>query len=430
MAAVIVSFRYVRGLALTFGLFFLIGGGSLLIISRATPADVIFSFGGMIQMVTLFALVPILALPVRLGDYAKEVNGFIKENVKNERQFYILSSSISYIFSSFMNLAALPLTYYSIQPSAGHFSLSNEGRYFNRSITHGYAMPLLWSPATPIVGTVLSLTDVRYTSVFLYLFLLSLAGLVLDWCLVALPFKTYRRRLLQAKIFQNEIAAPLDEEIAGFRPSRLFHILIAILLLDAMVALLDHFFKLGFTFFISILVIPFALSWSVLIKKTGAFFSGVKKHFRTYFIKMENQFFIFLSAGFFIAALRFSHADVILTHWVDVFIGFIGPRMFLVLLPLFPLALAFVGLHPAVGLALLSEAIRSNLLSHAPVVVTIAMLGGAVPAFLMGPYNATLGMMSSITGEKPWKLSNWNFPFTCAYLALLMLLLTFSPLRH
>ncbi|WKB36675.1 hypothetical protein QS257_06675 [Terrilactibacillus sp. S3-3] len=145
---------------------------------------------------------------------------------------------------------------------------------------------------------------------------------------------------------------------------------------------------------------------------------------------MENQFFIFLSAGFFITALRLSHADVFVTHWMNVFIQFIGPRIFLVLLPLIPLALAFIGLHPAVGLALLSEAIRSNLLSHSPVMVTIAMLGGAVPAFLMGPYNATLGMMSSIMGEKPWRLSNWNIPFTCAYLALLTLLLGFSPLSH
>ncbi|WKB36677.1 hypothetical protein QS257_06685 [Terrilactibacillus sp. S3-3] len=99
MAAVILSFRYVRGLALSFGLFFLTGGCFLLFIGRAEPADFIFSFGGMIQMVTLFTLVPILALPVQLGHYAGEVNGFIKENVKSERQFYILTSSISYIFS-------------------------------------------------------------------------------------------------------------------------------------------------------------------------------------------------------------------------------------------------------------------------------------------------------------------------------------------
>ncbi|WKB36676.1 hypothetical protein QS257_06680 [Terrilactibacillus sp. S3-3] len=183
-----------------------------------------------------------------------------------------------------MNLAALPLTYYTIQPSAGHFTISNERRYFNRSITHGYAMPLLWSPATPIVGTVLGLTGVRYTSVFLYLFLLSLAGLVLDWCFVALPFKTYRRRLLQTKIFQNEMAAPLDEKSSGYRPRRLFHILFAILMLDAMVSLLDHFFKLGFTFFISMLVIPFALSWSIFIsKKKRSLFLRCQKTFSNLF---------------------------------------------------------------------------------------------------------------------------------------------------
>ncbi|WP_262392037.1 hypothetical protein [Sporolactobacillus inulinus] len=102
-------------------------------------------------------------------------------------------------------------------------------------------------------------------------------------------------------------------------------------------------------------------------------------------------------------------------------IQFTGLRAFLVLLPLIPFLLAFIGLHPAVGLALIAEALKTQALLDAPIVVTVAMLGGAIPAFLMGPYNATLGMMAGLINEKPLTLSNWNFPFTWRYLLLLTL---------
>jgi hypothetical protein len=41
----------------------------------------------------------------------------------------------------------------------------------------------------------------------------------------------------------------------------------------------------------------------------------------------------------------------------------------------------------------------------------------------MGPYNATAGMMSNLIGKSSYKVSNWNAPFTAAYLLMSMILL-------
>lgn len=421
MLSVLFSLRRVRGLALVFGLCFLIGGSLLLLRSGTSPSHYVTSFGQMIQMVTLFAVIPLLALPIRFGKYAKEVHGIIKRKITNEGQLYMLTSGTSYFFSSFMNLAALPMTYYAISPSTSDFSIHNYKRYLSRAITHGYAMPLLWSPITPIVGTVLGLTAVNYTTVLPYLLILSIGGLALDWLSAIRPLKSYRGHS-GAKKSQNETAAAAATEQGDvFHPLRLLHILAAVLLLNALITVLDHFLKLNFMLLVSLLVVPFAFVWSLLIHKGNLFLSGVKKHFQTYFFKMQSQFFIFLSAGFFITTLQISHTNVVLNQWISGLIHLVGIHIFLAVLPFFPFALAFIGLHPAVGLALIAEAIHTNVLSQSPVVVTIAMLGGAIPAFLMGPYNATLGMMASVMDEKPFKLSNWNFTFTYLYLGLLTL---------
>jgi hypothetical protein len=138
---------------------------------------------------------------------------------------------------------------------------------------------------------------------------------------------------------------------------------------------------------------------------------------------MKEQFFVFLSAGFLIASIQATGSGHGINMWIMAIKDFVGADLFLLFIPLIPLGLAFVGLHPAVGLALTAESLNPQALGISMELTAIAMLTGAATAFLMGPYNATAGMMASLTGENPYKVSNWNIPFTGAYLLMAMLLL-------
>lgn len=51
------------------------------------------------------------------------------------------------------------------------------------------------------------------------------------------------------------------------------------------------------------------------------------------------------------------------------------------------------------------------------------MLAGAVSAFLVGPYNATIGLMSSIVKESSYKVSHWNMSYTGLYIGGVMVYL-------
>ncbi|RYM00272.1 hypothetical protein EWH99_12485 [Sporolactobacillus sp. THM7-7] len=417
--AVMKTLQYVRGLTLFFGLFFLISGGLLIVKSSFPLTHLITSFGEMIEMVTLFSLVPILGLPIRIGQYAEEVREKVNQKIKNSRQFYMLTSGVAYFFSSFMNIAALPVTYYSISPSINQYPVPNGKKYLSQSITHGFAMPLLWSPVTPILATVLALTGTQYTVILPLLLALSIGGLLLDWLISARSF-TSKDQNHSSERARSEIAAARENEPSdASHSSRFFQLFVFILALYVSIIFLDHFFKMSFLFSVSILIIPFAFVWSVFIRKTREFSVGLKDHFSSQIVKMQNQFFIFLSAGFFIQAMQITHADKALNQTMETLIQWMGTGAFLLILPLIPLILAFVGLHPAVSLVFISEAVRTNLLADMPIVVTVAMLGGAIPAFLMGPYNATLGIMSGLIKEKPFTLSNWNFKFTAVYLVLI-----------
>jgi hypothetical protein len=105
------------------------------------------------------------------------------------------------------------------------------------------------------------------------------------------------------------------------------------------------------------------------------------------------------------------------------FIQVAGVEIFMILLPLVPLAFAFLGLHPAVSLALMTGGLDISELGLNPHILTVAMLAGAVSSFLVGAYNATLGLMSNLVKDTSYKVSNWNTSFATIYIGIVMLYL-------
>jgi hypothetical protein len=395
------------------GSIFLILGLLLLWTSDAQWSQYIFSFGPMLDLLTLFSLVPILGIPIKSGEYSESIKTVIQKKVKTTGSLYVLTSGISYFFSIFMNLATLPMTYYSIRPVLSSFPIKQENRFLSRAITRGFAMPLLWAPVTPIVGIVVEMTGVSWLSILPYVLPLSIFGLLLDWFMGRQKSTKKIEELHAASA--NEMA--VAKEINGKdNPSRVLQILLAIIIFIVIISILESYFSYSFLILVSLLVIPFSFTWSILLKSGKEFFAQLIDHFQSFTVSMKDQFFIFLSAGFLISTIQVSHTDELLTNWILMIINVIGAEFFIILLPLIPLGLAFLGLHPAVSLSLMAGALNPGVLGISPHILTVAMLTGAVSAFLVGPYNATIGLMSNIIKESSFKVSNWNLPFTYLYI--------------
>jgi hypothetical protein len=401
---------------------FLVLGLIMLLKSNAGMGDILFSFGPMLNLLTLFALVPLLALPIKFGNYSENIQGFIAKRVRSSTSLYSLTSGISYFFSIFMNLATLPMTYFSVRPAADGFPLENRERFMSRAITHGFSMPLMWAPVTPIVGIVIDMTGVKWGAILPYVLPLSVMGLLLDWYTGG--YMKRKRASFGTNTAIDETAAAIEgESVKSRRAGKLSHILIAILLFNIMISILEHALSLSFLIVVSLLVIPFVFVWCLLLGQAGSFTSGLVEHYHHHLLKMKDQFFIFLSAGFFLSAIEFSSADHVVNGWIMLFKNVIGIEIFILFIPLIPLILAFIGLHPAVSLALLAGTLDPHSLDVSPYILTVSMLAGAVAAFLMGPYNATIGLMSTIVKTSSYKVSNWNSLFTISFLCLALLYL-------
>lgn len=403
---------------------FLILGLFLLWTTSAPWQQYILSFGPMLDLLTMFTLIPILGIPIKLGLYSESIQTIIQKRVKSSGQLYIITSGISYFFSIFMNLATLPMTYYSIRPALSLFTVQNKERFMSRAISRGFAMPLLWAPVTPIVGIVITMTGVTWLSILPYVIPLSIVGMGLDWYIGARRSKMV---IKTQNIAAHETATTVEISRTN-RSGRVFQILLAIIIFNVVISILEKLVPYPFLILVSILVIPFAFSWSLFLKQGKDFGVQLKNHFKSFALTMKDQFFIYLSAGFFISTINVSHTNQWLFTWVIKFIHFAGVNIFLILLPLIPLFFAFLGLHPAVSLALMIEGLNPKVIGISPHILTVAMLAGAVSAFLVGPYNATLGLMSNIVKESSYKVSNWNLSFAGLYIGCVMVYLFFLQL--
>ncbi len=418
-AIVLMTIFQVKPFVKILGSIFLFFGVALLWISGASWQQYILSFGPMLDLITMFSLIPILGIPIQLGGYSGGIQTIIQKKVKTSGQLYIITSGISYFFSIFMNLASLPMTYYSIRTALDGYEVQNKEQFMSRSITRGFAMPLVWAPVTPIVGIVITMTGVSWASLLPYVIPLSIVGIGMDWYIAARNSK--RQLKASSNVIANETAAAIETGINN-RSSKVLQILLAIIIFNVSISLVETRLPYPFLICVSLLVIPFAFSWSFLLKRGREFGTQLKNHFYS-LPKTKDQFFIYLSAGFFISTINVSHTNEWLDHWISKFITVAGADIFLVMLPLIPLGFAFLGLHPAVSLALMTEGLNPALIGISPHLLTVAMLAGAVSAFMVGPYNATLGLMSSIVKESSYKVSNWNLPFAGLYTVCVMLYL-------
>ncbi|NJJ39640.1 hypothetical protein [Paenibacillus apii] len=228
-----------------------------------------------------------------------------------------------------------------------------------------------------------------------------------------------------AEASENPSSPDLSSPQRGRNP---FQILLAMAVFGLSLPLLQAVTGLGFLLLVSLFTIPFALMWAVFISEGRMFVVNIRELLPMQLLRMKDQFLVLLCAGFMISAIENTGAGLTVNAGISLLGGLVGEHLFLALIPMIPLALSMAGVHPVVGTALTAGALNPALL-HVPVELTaMAMLVGASCSYMLGPYNATAGLMSSLSGETPQRISNWNAPFTAVFLLTAMVFLYVSSM--
>lgn len=420
--------------AIAFTLLFLGGGTWFLLQTGTSVYKYILSFGDMLYLLSLFAIVPVLAIPIKIGRYSEAIQLLLERKKRSDIQYYGFITVISFLMGSFLSLATVPIMYHSIKNSVAKWAGEQTNKFVLSSIIHGYALSVTWAPVSGVLGVVLTITKVEWQNIMLPLWAISIGGLGASWLIYLLIRRLGPRfRLVDGGMKHSAVMKEEESEIAvALEPNgeqavnptmKMVQIVGAIVLLVVLVLTLNKMFLLSIVLIATVIALPFAYGWSLLLKKGSLFVKGTSSYVKDQLPAMSEQFAIFLSAGFFVRALNESGYHHYVNQYFVELNHLLGGPTFLILLPLLTLSFAFFGVHPIAVITLLGESLNPKLLDLSPEHLTIALTGGAVLTFLVGPFSGTIGVVSSLIQKSPFQVAGWSVWQALGFLIVLVVAL-------
>lgn len=406
--------RLARGIALGF-----VGAGSLLLWHAGLGLhDWLRAFGDMAYLLALFAALPVLAEPIRLGGYSQAIQALLQRRVSSLAGLNCLTTLMAYLCGSVVSLAAVPIMMACLQPVVERYPLGNRMRFMTGASISGYVLPLFWTPVSGVVGVVLHTLRLDWATLFPRLFALSAGCLLINWLIFG---------LLEARRPAARAAVPCPGPASGSSPWRgLAAMLLGIALLVAAFVLIEYRLGVGLVTVVTLTALPGAFLWCAAIGQGRRFISEGGRATLSRIPRMADQFAVFLAAGFFAAAVRLSGTDAAVNQLFMQLSMAVGAQALALLIPAMTLAASFLGLHPLVAIALLADSLRPELLGLTSAQLAIALIGGSVLTFMLGPFSGTLGLTQTISGVSAFRLCAWNVPYAFGYFLLLAAFLLVS----
>lgn len=415
LLCILVSLPACGPVARTLTLLFLAGGYLMLWRAGVDWPQYLLAHGDMLYLLALFAVLPLLSIPVQLGAYGDSIETVLRSRISGLFQLNCLVTVLAYLCGSFMSLAAVPIMMTSLAPVVGSYPLRDPQRFAAVATTYGYVLPILWTPVSGVVGVVLHSLHLEWTALLPLLIGLSVAGLLLNWAL----FWLIELRGQPATIVPALPAPATDQPALGPAVQHLAQMLLGIVLMVGLIAVFDRLLKIGMLTVVTLLAIPFSLAWSISMGKGVAYSRAAMLHMTSRLPRLADQFAIFLAAGFFVSAMHLSGVDHAVNQAFLALHQTLGTRLFLLAMPLMALAAAMAGVHPLVAIALLGQSLKPEVLGIDVELLALALIGSSVLTYMLGPFSGTLGLMQSLTRISGYRLALWNLPYAVGYVALL-----------
>lgn len=400
VSAIIMTFIKARFVAQLIATLFISSGVALLIYHKAGLVDFLRSFGDMLFVVAFFTVLPVVSLPVRVCHYDETIMAFIRDKARSLKSEYLSILAISYFYGIFLNLAAVPMSYHSLQPIMRIDNVPNKERFLYFSMSQGFTTPLIWTPFSGMLGTIIIAFGISWVSLLPLLLILSGTVLLLSFLV---HWQILRRH-------ERPPSPPEDAAVSAPYAWQLFELFAVVLVLLGTVIILEGLLSLGLIISIVLIAFPFSYGWCLVKRRVSELNNQVGDYLAGQLPRMHALFMVFLCAGFLVGAMQktgmthvISEVSLILLHGLDARIIYAG-------LPLIVIAFSFLGLHPIVLLVLLTGSIDLTNVGLDPVLLALSYLCGAVSTFLISPFSGTIGILKSFTDRSITDVILTNVP--------------------
>lgn len=388
----IISLFYSKGLPKYFGIVMTVISVAILIYQKQGFEVWNEGITKNLALVLLIIIVPILGIPIRLGNYHEHLSGFVGKLQKKPHFLYLMISGLFVLIAPITNIGSI----YIIDSMLDKMRLPKEfiGRVYVRGITSVHT----WSPYFASVFLVVYSLHVPIYQYLPYGLMLGLLQFVVAYLL----FKYVEAR---------HIEFHLQYETRDQGNKKLFELAAIIILLTGLIFGLEPFVEFNVIVLISLIVLVFTFFWSLYLQVPTQFLKELSEYRKTIFPSKANVINLLLTAGLFGLVLEKTPISSViqgvwegLANW-SVFFLIFGTIVIVSLLSL-------IGIHQIVTVSTIVATVSYQALGIDVIVMAMMLLSAWQVSVTVSPISPVIAIVSNIVKVNPFKvILRWNLHY-------------------
>ncbi|MCC3357182.1 hypothetical protein [Bacillus sp. REN16] len=354
-----------------------------------------------LSLLTLLSMLPWMNSIVRSGRFDRNLNLLMKVNASDLGKLYPRSSLITHILAAFLNLSAATISQDVLKSMLSSFGKEIRNSFITTASLRGYSIALLWSPLEIMVAVSIFATGVDYVTLLPWLIFMAVIAFMLDSLFGRIYYKKYKFEHAgidtQSKINKKVIV------------KKMIQFIIALALFLTLVILIGNLFKLSFILTVTIIILPFAFIWSILIKRRRSFWAIGWNNWKTKTNTMQNFIVLFISLSLFSTSL----GDTAFLEFIQKPLSYVYdyPMLILFLIQAIFVIFSMFGIHPIATVGILTGIITPLLEIMNPISIALVLITGSVATFTVGTYGLLVTLTAMGTGQSPFRITIKNMPF-------------------
>lgn len=411
MMMLFISFFGASKLFKILGSTFFIIGGTLFYSTGQSLTILPTYFVSNIPLLALLAMLPWMNSAVRSGRFDRSLSELIKVNVSDLGKLYPRSSITTLILGAFLNLPATTISQDVLKTILSTLNKNIRDSFVSTATLRGYSLALLWSPLEIMVALAIFTTGVEYVILLPFLIFICVISFLLDAIWGRVYYKKYSYGTDTAKKHHNNMENLMK---------RIFHFVLSLILFLTLVIVFGNLFQLDFILTVTLLIFPYALIWSLFMKRGSSFWIIGWNTWKTKTNNMRDFIVLFLSLSLFSNSL--SNTSFLQIIEKPLFFVSDYPIILLFLIQAVFVFLSMFGIHPIATAGILSGFIPTLLEIYNPVSVALILITGPVATFPVGTYGLLVTLTSVSLNKSPHKITLYNLPYSL----LVMIVGTFT----
>lgn len=385
----------------------LVSGFYFFISENSDLVTMIYGFGENINLLSIFILVPLLAIYISIAGYTEALKQKIIEMEQNSNSKpYRLSFLLTLTMGLVLNLGSMSIIY-----NIAKRSFSN---YYQKKlvlmILRAFGFCMFCSPYFVNIGLVLALYHVSWLDVGVFGFLIGLIYIIVN--IIFFPF-------IQ---FNDDQFVKREKEISVEGKAKLYPLYLFGGILLALSLILDFLLEVSMLTIVSVLGFAYPLIWSLLTKRGKQYFKQLMIYVKTSFQRLKNEIVVFVSAGFFGAAISETDIGIEISKIIFTY-SFDSMLIMSYIVILFAIFLSLLGIHPVVIITGIGSALSPQFFGVSGSFMALLLIVAWTLATQLSPFSGSILMASSLANHSPWEFSKQNLLFVVVLTIILPLLL-------